>query len=177
MTISEVRNRLLDGDSLDRIFPLRQGQECEIYKATRFCVEEPETVVYIPDFDLNDLYRRPLTEEYISDQLHCCFTVQDFIDEAGGDPVLAERLFWYCDWQHPSSAIDEVRDEIEAGETYVFDTHGGDSTWNERSGQRCVAVRPLTRQECDIDDVGPMWRVRFEDGIETDAFQDELKEE
>lgn len=177
MTISEVRNRLLDGESLDRIFPLRQGQECEIYKAAAFCQETPDTVIYIPDFGLNELYRRPETQERVWEQLHCCYTVQDFIDEAEGDADLAERLFRYCDWQHPSSAIDEVRDEIEAGETYVFDTHGGDSTWNERSGQRCVAVRPLTRQECDIDDVGPMWRVRFEDGIETDAFQDELKEE
>lgn len=113
MTISEVRNRLLDGESLDRIFPLRQGQECEIYKASRFCVEEPETVVYIPDFDLNELYRRPETQERVWEQLHCCYTVQDFIDEAEGDVDLAERLFRYCDWQHPSSAIDEVREDEE----------------------------------------------------------------
>lgn len=113
MTISEVRNRLLDGDSLDRIFPLRQGQECEIYKAAAFCQETPDTVIYIPDFSLNELYHKPETLERVWEQLHCCFTVQDFIDEAGGDLALAERLFWYCDWQCPSSAIDEVRDERE----------------------------------------------------------------
>lgn len=76
----------------------------------------------------------------------------------------------------PTEKPAAVLDEIISGESYIFDTHGGDSTWNNRSGQKCVAVRPLTPQECDIDDVGPMWRIRFEDGIETDAFQDELKE-
>lgn len=113
MTISEVRNRLLAGETLDRIFPLRQGQECEIYKASRFSVEEPDTVIYIPDFSLNELYRRPETQERVWEQLHCCFTAQDFIAEAGGDLALAERLFWYCDWQCPSSAIDEVREDEE----------------------------------------------------------------
>lgn len=174
MTREEVKKRLLSGETLDRIFPLRHGQECEIYKADAFSATDD--IIYIPDFSLNWLYDSPSNEEEAGAMLDFCYSGNDFIDEAGGDPVLAERLFWYCDWQHPSSAIDEVRDEIEAGESYIFDTHGGDSTWNERSGQRCVAVRELTPQECDIDDVGPMWRVRFEDGVETDAFLDELKE-
>ena len=26
---------------------------------------------------------------------------------------MAERLFWYCDWQHPSSAVDEITDDAE----------------------------------------------------------------
>ena len=43
--------------------------------------------------------------------LSCCYTGKDFLDEFDGDAVLAERLFWYCDWQHPSSAACEIEDE------------------------------------------------------------------
>lgn len=58
--------------------------------------------------------------------------------------------------------------------TFVFDTHGGDSQLNDRTGQIVEVLRALTEQEADIDDVGPMFRIRFEDGYETDAFADEL---
>lgn len=57
-----------------------------------------------------------------------------------------------------------------------FDTHGGDSKLNERSGQLVEVVRPLTEEEADLFDVGPMYRIRFPDGFETDAFEDELVE-
>jgi hypothetical protein len=36
-----------------------------------------------------------------------CYTGNDFLEQCGGDAEKAERLFWYCDWQHPSSAMDE----------------------------------------------------------------------
>lgn len=58
----------------------------------------------------------------------------------------------------------------------IFDTHGGDSELNERSGQLVEVVRPLTEEEADLFDVGPMYRIRFPDGFETDAFEDELME-
>ena len=57
---------------------------------------------------------------------------------------------------------------------FVFDTHGGDSGLNSRTGQKVVVLRELTEQEADIADVGKMFRIRFEDGYETDAFADEL---
>lgn len=56
----------------------------------------------------------------------------------------------------------------------VFDTHGGDSKLNERSGQVVELVRPLTEKEADLAETGPMYRIRFPDGHETDAFDDEL---
>ena len=56
----------------------------------------------------------------------------------------------------------------------IFDTHNGDSEWNHRSGQRAEILRELTEEEADICDVGRMFRIRFEDGTETDAFEDEL---
>ena len=42
-----------------------------------------------------------------------CYTGNDFIDLCDGDVKLAERLFRYCDWQHPSSALNEVTDDEE----------------------------------------------------------------
>lgn len=63
---------------------------------------------------------------------------------------------------------------FETGMTYHFDTHGMDSFWKSRDGSTCTIVRPITSQEADIEDVGNMYRVRFNDGVETDAFEDEL---
>lgn len=57
---------------------------------------------------------------------------------------------------------------------FMFDSHGGDSKLNARTGQLVAVLRALTPQEADINDVGPMFRIRFEDGYETDAFADEL---
>ena len=68
--------------------------------------------------------------------------------------------------------------KIEVGNQYCFDTQGHDSYWKQYDGRTCTIIRPLTVEEADIDDVGPMWRIRL-DGIEekeTDAFEDELFE-
>lgn len=56
----------------------------------------------------------------------------------------------------------------------IFDTHGGDSKLNGRSGQEVEIIRELTADECDKAEVGNMFRIRFDDGYETDAFEDEL---
>ncbi len=44
----------------------------------------------------------------------------------------------------------------------------------KRHKQSAVIVRPLTADEAD-EDAGPMFRVRFDDGYEGDAFADELE--
>ena len=59
----------------------------------------------------------------------------------------------------------------------TFDTHGQDTELNHRSGERVEIIRPLTEDEADIFDVGPMFRIRFADGTEVDAFEDELIKE
>lgn len=59
-------------------------------------------------------------------------------------------------------------------EKMIFDTHGGDSNLNDRTGQTVEVISTLTAREADIDDVGTMYRVRFDDGFETDVFADEL---
>ena len=73
-------------------------------------------------------------------------------------------------------ATKEVTASNWAGTKKIFDTHGGDSQLNDRTGQTVTVIRPLTRTEADITDVGPMFKVRFEDGYETDAFEDELSD-
>lgn len=65
--------------------------------------------------------------------------------------------------------------EINVASRAIFNTHGSDSTWCERDGEVCEVLRPLTNDEADLFDVGMMYRVRFSDGVETDAFEDELE--
>ncbi len=72
-------------------------------------------VIYVPDVALNHipLERQVTDPEELDEVLSQCYTGQDFIDECGGDAEKAERLFCYCDWQHPSSAVDELDDSEE----------------------------------------------------------------
>lgn len=42
------------------------------------------------------------------------------------------------------------------------------------SGQTATIVRQLTENEVDVPEVGWMYRIRFADGVEVDAFEDEL---
>lgn len=58
----------------------------------------------------------------------------------------------------------------------LFNTHGNDSTLNDRSGMTVEVIRPLTEQEADLFETGQMYHIRFADGFETDAFEDELEE-
>ena len=54
----------------------------------------------------------------------------------------------------------------------IFNTT--DSELKKYNGTEVEVIRPLTEKECDIADVGNMYKVRFFDGYERDAFEDEL---
>lgn len=57
----------------------------------------------------------------------------------------------------------------------IFDTHGADSTLAQAyDGLECTIVRAVTEREADLEDVGPMFWVRFASGDELCAFADEL---
>lgn len=60
------------------------------------------------------------------------------------------------------------------GAQTVFNSHNGDSELDERTGQKCWVLYPLSPKDYDRFDVGRMYRIRFVDGFETDAFEDEL---
>ena len=74
--------------------------------------------------------------------------------------------------------IERSRNEVipmfENGYKFIYDSHGADSELNERTGNTATIIRPLTEDEADISDVGNMYKVRFEDGFETDVFEDEI---
>ena len=113
LTKQKLRLRLQQGHTLNDLLAFGPGQDCEIFKADKF--QPGDVVIYVPDVALNHIpLNRPITDpEEFSEVLSSCYTGQDFIDECGGDVEKAERLFYYCDWQHPSSAIDELADDEE----------------------------------------------------------------
>ena len=63
------------------------------------------------------------------------------------------------------------------GARMIFDTAGSDSDLKKYDGKVCVVLRPLTKEEADIEleEIGPMYRIVFEDGREADAFEEELR--
>lgn len=58
-----------------------------------------------------------------------------------------------------------------------YDSHDADTALNHRTGEEIEILRPVTADEADIEEVGPMFKVRFPDGFETDVFEDEIVEE
>lgn len=116
MTKQEIRMELFLGRALSEILEFTDGQDCVIFKSDRFFIDDE--VCYIPDVSLNDLpiYKTMLDRDEINRITAACYTGTDFWTEAGGDAILAERLFWYVDWQHPCSAIDEVDDSDECAD-------------------------------------------------------------
>ncbi len=44
----------------------------------------------------------------------------------------------------------------------------------KHNGLKFEIIRPLTEDEADINDVGNMYKIKLENGIEIDAFEDEL---
>lgn len=113
MTKAELRERLRKGAIMDDLFDFCEGQECWMFKAAGF--KPGEDILYIPDLDFNDIpvAEHPKTYEEIEDIIDQCYTGDDFIEECDGNTEKAKRLFWYCDWQHPSSAYPEICDEEE----------------------------------------------------------------
>ena len=113
LTKQELRSQLQQGHTLNNLLAFGPGQDCEIFKADKFY--PGDVVIYVPDVALNHIpLDRPITDqEEFSEVLSNCYTGQDFIDECGGDAEKAGRLFCYCDWQHPSSAVDELADDGE----------------------------------------------------------------
>lgn len=107
MTKAELRDYLKAGYFMDDAFDFRPGQDCEIFKAEEF--KAGKEIIYIPDVYLNVIPRETcITDDEVIDEVESnCYTGDDFVEQCGGDREKAERLFWYCDWQHPSSAMDE----------------------------------------------------------------------
>ena len=61
---------------------------------------------------------------------------------------------------------------IKIGKKYKFNTT--DTELQKYNGTTIEVIRPLTEKECDINDVGNMYKAKFNDGCERDVFEDEL---
>lgn len=64
--------------------------------------------------------------------------------------------------------------KVENGKKYFFNTM--DSELRIYNGTEVEVIRALTDDEVDIFDVGKMYKVRFNDGMENDVFEDELSQ-
>ena len=113
LTKQELRLQLQQGHTLKDLLAFGPGQDCEIFKASKF--HPGDVVIYVPDVYLNHIpIDRPITDpDELSEVLSSCYTGQDLIDESNGNVEKAAHLFDYCDWQHPSSAIDELAGDEE----------------------------------------------------------------
>ena len=113
LTKQELRVQLQQGYALNDLLAFSPGQDCEIFKADKFY--PGDVVIYIPDVSLNHIpLDRPITDpEELDEVLSNCYTGQDFLDECHGDAEKAKHLFFYCDWQHPSSVVYELADDEE----------------------------------------------------------------
>ena len=113
LTKQELNVLLQQGHTLNELLAFGHGQDCEIFKADKF--HPGDVLIYVPDVALNHIpLDRSITDpEELDEVLSQCYTGQDFIDECSGDVEKAKRLFYYCDWQHPSSAVDELADDEE----------------------------------------------------------------
>ena len=65
---------------------------------------------------------------------------------------------------------------LKTGDKVIFDSMGADSSLKSRDLEKATIIRPLTSNEADLFEVGNMYKIVFEDGFETDAFEDELIE-
>lgn len=68
--------------------------------------------------------------------------------------------------EDPNKGIEQVKKHF----------HSTDSELSKYNGTEIEIIRPLTNEECDIEDVGVMYKVRFYDGYIRDVFEDELSE-
>lgn len=57
---------------------------------------------------------------------------------------------------------------------FIFNTYKGDSTYNNKSGQKCKILKAIPLKDYDWFDVGFMYKVILEDGTIISAFSDEL---
>ena len=107
MTKEELREKLKAGKTMDELFHFTQGDGGLIFKAKVF--KAGKEILYIPDIYLNDIPTDDAIDddEKIAEILSCCYTGDDFLKLYGGKQGIAERVFWYCDWQHPSSVLGE----------------------------------------------------------------------
>lgn len=66
--------------------------------------------------------------------------------------------------------------DFEVGHEFTF--HGPYDQYEDRKGQKATVIGLITENtdEVDVNEVGYMYRVRFEDGFETLAWPEEVED-
>lgn len=90
-------------------------------------------------------------------------------------------LVWHCDVTDDMSEMlygyDFTADfpvlQV-VGTKLVFDSHGCDSQLKKYDGIPCTIIRRVTSEEADLFETGNMYVIRLDNGVETQAFEDEL---
>lgn len=116
MTKDYLRKELESSIPLDLILDLTTGQcGCTIYKGCSaddlVHYSDFDNICYIPDMELNNIpYDKPfLSEEERDTIIECCYAFQDFIDLCHGDINKAKIVYENCNWQHPSTEYEEMK--------------------------------------------------------------------
>lgn len=69
---------------------------------------------------------------------------------------------------------------FKSGDRVVFNHYNpinsGERELVAHNGQQATVVRPLTYEEAHPEDIGPMYRIWFDDGYESDVFVEEIRE-
>ena len=105
MTFREVEEALKSGKELSDLFEFTGGQDCMIYKADQFV--DGDEVIYISDLGL-------VVGDGPDSMMDAVWTGLDFLDAAGGNRELAEKIFCLVDWQSPYTEADQLeREEFE----------------------------------------------------------------
>ena len=94
--------------------------------------------------------------------------------------VFDDGEFRYEDYVYNSGAIiraitnlkERLVQELHSPQIYIFNTT--DAELVKYNGTAVEIIRRLTPEECDTEDVGNMYEIRFHDGYVRDAFEDEL---
>ena len=86
----------------------------------------------------------------------------------------------YDTWVNLSETItgDDFRPQPATYESHIevpgYTRNIKESELSNRVGEDVDVLRILTDEDIDIDNLGPMYLIRFDDGVEIEAFQDEL---
>ena len=160
MNESNLKKELETGMPLDLILDLVTGQcGCTIHKELEVndIVQYGmlDDVCYIPDMELNNiLYEKPdLSDEEITDIMEKCYTFQDIIDLCHGDINKAKIVYENCDWQHPSTEYDAMK-QVGWGPDYEQPWHG-ETRW---CADDLIGIAKSAGIEMDDEQAEDWWR-------------------